>query len=261
MAEEEGGITRKRQIIGTYEQHGVILRELDGIEACKNAPILEAFPHVGVTGILATQYIIDQLDLPLVGVVTQSDGIPTSVVMKSQPGPSIRVYGNSKMICWISETKLSEKCSRGIVQLLLDFAHRHESPMIFCAEGVPTQDTVVKRSKLSFLTTDEQSGKLLTSLGHEYLNEAVISGVTGGIVAESPFLEMNTTCLLCPSSAFFPDASSALELVKVLIRLNPQLKEINTSPLEDKASFLEDKVKKIMKLSNSGGGPPAGMFG
>jgi predicted ATP-grasp superfamily ATP-dependent carboligase len=109
MEEEEGQVTRKRQVVQKYDINGVLLRELDGVEKCRNAPILESFPSVGVTGILATQYIIDQLNLPLVGVVTHMEGTPTSVVMKSQPGPSIRVYGDERLVAWISETKLSDK--------------------------------------------------------------------------------------------------------------------------------------------------------
>jgi len=252
----------KRRVITTYEKDGITLRELDGIEKVEGAPIIEAFPVVGVTGLLSVQYIIDQLDLPLVGVVAQPDGLPTSVVMKSQPGPSIRIYGNEKLVAWVSETKPSEKVARGVVQLIIEFAHRHHSSMIYCVEGVPTQDNVVNRQKLSFLTTNEKIGHRMKELGHEYVFEAVITGVTGGIVVESPFIEMDTTCLLCPSSAYFPDASSALELVKILIQLVPSLKEVDTTPLENKASFIENKVKKLMKLSTSGGGgPPAGMFG
>jgi len=128
-------------------------------------------------------------------------------------------------------------------------------------EGVPTQDSVVKRNKMNFLTTDEGVAKVLQDEGHEITDEAVISGITGGLVAECPFIKSHLTCLLCPASAFFPDASTSLELVKILIRLVPSMQLIDTSPLQDKASFLEDKVKKIMKLSSSGGGPPAGMFG
>jgi predicted ATP-grasp superfamily ATP-dependent carboligase len=128
-------------------------------------------------------------------------------------------------------------------------------------EGVPTQDSIVKRNKMNFLTTDEAVAKLLQEQGHEFTDEAVISGITGGLVAECPFIQCHLTCLLCPASAFFPDASTSLELVKILMRLIPGMQDVDTSPLQDKASFLEDKVKKIMKLSSSGGGPPAGMFG
>ena len=256
-----GSVTKKRQVVGVYEKDGVVLRELDGVEVCKGAPVMEAFPIVGVTGVLAAQYIIDQLSLPLVGVVDPSDGTPTAVVMKSQPGPAIRLYGNDKLVVWISETKLTDKTTRAIVQMILSFAERHESSAIYCVEGVPTQESVVKRTKMNFLTTDEGVAKILQELGHEFTDEAVISGITGGLVAESPFIKGNLTCLLCPASAFFPDASTSLELVKILMQLVPGMQNVDTSPLQDKASFLEDKVKKILKLSNSGGGPPAGMFG
>ena len=123
---------RKRRVVGVYEDSGVVLRELDGVDTCRGAPVLQAFPIVGVTGddeeervtekkrerekrekerekererdfrcclvcvhwcfyfvfvdagVLAAQYLIDQLSLPLIAVADQSDGAPTAVVMKSQ---------------------------------------------------------------------------------------------------------------------------------------------------------------------------------
>tara|TARA_R110002050_G_scaffold296044_1_gene455581 strand:+ start:308 stop:523 length:216 start_codon:yes stop_codon:yes gene_type:complete len=39
-------------------------------------------------------------------------------------------------------------------------------------------------------------GKKLLEAGHEYLPEAVISGVTGGVIAEAPYFEVYRSCLL-----------------------------------------------------------------
>tara|TARA_R110002050_G_C8690778_1_gene493793 strand:- start:322 stop:615 length:294 start_codon:yes stop_codon:yes gene_type:complete len=80
----EGCLTVKRKVVFKEEEDGVEIRELDGIEKCKGAAVIEAFPHVGVTGLLAVQYIIDQLKLPLVAVVFAPHGLPTAVVMNSQ---------------------------------------------------------------------------------------------------------------------------------------------------------------------------------
>ena len=49
-ASNPGMLTEKRQVVGSFDENGVVLRELDGIEVCKGAPILQAFPIVGVTG-------------------------------------------------------------------------------------------------------------------------------------------------------------------------------------------------------------------
>ena len=55
---EEGCLTLKRTVINRFEYKRLVLRELDGIENCHSAPILESFPLIGITSMIASQYII-----------------------------------------------------------------------------------------------------------------------------------------------------------------------------------------------------------
>ena len=47
--------------------------------------------------------------------------------------------------------------ARAIVRQIISFAERHESGTIYCVEGVPTQESVIKRNKMNFLTTEYKS--------------------------------------------------------------------------------------------------------
>ena len=104
--------------------------------------MLEGFPSVGLTSIISSAHIVEQLGLPLIGVMTSTDGFPPMGVINSgQPSHAVRIFGDKRMVVIVSEIKLGKnaKLIGDVVKLIFDFATRHHSPSIFTIDGLPLE--------------------------------------------------------------------------------------------------------------------------
>jgi predicted ATP-grasp superfamily ATP-dependent carboligase len=143
---------KPEDVIGTVRKYKTFLkRQIGEVELtefneinCKGAVILECFPFVGLVAPLCGKNIVKALKLPLIGVI-ESEHFPVfGVVQNEQPSLPARIYGNQNLVVFMSEMnlKIPPETVRSLVDCIIDFAHRHRSPMIYSIEGKPRPDTV-----------------------------------------------------------------------------------------------------------------------
>lgn len=223
------------------------------LSTLKKAPLLLGFPSIGVTPILISNFIVEQTDLPLIGFFSSPNFPQSTIISQSQPSPSVRIFGDERIVIVMSESKIPEISSNDVVSAILMLSEILSFPMIYCVEGIPNQ--VIddrKRSIMEYITTSPSTHQRLQEMQHKALSEAVIAGLTGGVLARASIVEQNqeephqVTCLLVNSSSLYPDVTSALMAVRVIHLLMGGSWEIDLSPLEESASKMENKVKDIL---------------
>lgn len=143
---------RPDEVLGTVRRFKTFLKRPCGeVELtefsdinCDGAVILECFPSVGLVAPLCGKNIVRALKLPLIGVI-ESEHFPVfSIVQNEQPSHPARIYGNQNLVVFMSEVnlKIPPETVRSIIDAIIDFAHRHRSPMIYSLDGIPKADTV-----------------------------------------------------------------------------------------------------------------------
>lgn len=159
--------------------------------------------------------------------------------------------------------KVVPEMTRDLVKIICAFARKIKSRMLFCVEGVPVEKVEkIERNEMNFLTTSEEFSKKLLELGHKPLHDAVVSGITGGIISEAamsgsdPF---ELTSILAPTSSFYPDAWSSVMIIRCIDELETGWTS-NTSKLENSATELESKVKDLMRSNLKRSGSYSSMY-
>jgi len=95
--------------------------------------------------------------------------------------------------------------------------------------------------------------------------DGIISGVTGGILAQAPLTEQEVTALLAPTSTLFPDPASAVEILKVLDHLIPGIGiDKAAAEMEKEGAALKKMMEGLMQGLTSdlrkSQGAPYGMY-
>jgi len=245
------GFYNKREV-GFTKDYGdslankIKIREFTDIDI-DGAVILTAFPSTSLASILTGGYLREQLKLPLAGIISSNGFPPRCIIEKGVPSHSVRIFGDKRLVVILCEFKLpSNDLINSLATALLEFADRHKSPMILTIEGLPTSDATDK--KLRFISTDRDLSEKLTADAHEPLDEAVVGGVTGALLAEGVLGPIDVSCLLAPTMEAFPDAESAVMVVKVVIHYINTLGndvKIDTAPLESKAGELHSTIENL----------------
>jgi uncharacterized protein len=230
---------------GFSKEYGnVTLREFEGID-CKGASLLEGFPSTGLVSTIAASYIVDALKLPVIGVISSPAFPPTAVVRGHQPYHPVRIYGDKRLVVFLCEFKTPSDATFNLVQAILDFALRHEMKMIYTIEGLPVEARE-PGMPVHYITTDISMAQRLDKLGLKHVDEGVVSGVTGGLLAEGSMCTHQMTCLLSPAMANFPDARAAIEVIRIIDEIMDEIR-IDLGPLEKKALEMERMIKDSLE--------------
>jgi len=234
--------------IGFQQKFGeVTIREFEGID-CEGAPILVAFPTT-ISTILCAGYIREYLNLPLIGSLSSSQFPKRCVVENGLPMHPVRIFGDQKIVVILCEFQIPEDISNSVVESLFDFAERHHSKFMLTIEGIPTDlpsQAIEKQKKFSFISRNENIMQELLSQGHETLNNSVVPGISGLILAEGEFSRVEVVCFGVPAPKF-PEASSTVTILKTLSKLLGV--PIDTSTMEKKAHVLAQSVDKVISSS------------
>ncbi|KAL6061148.1 hypothetical protein QOT17_013064 [Balamuthia mandrillaris] len=237
-----------RKEYGTPHQ-GIVLRELDSINV-KGAVMMTSFPSSSLASILSGGYLREKMELPLVAIISSHLFPSRCIIEKGIPSHSVRIFGDQRLVVVVCEFKIPPELSYLMAEVLLDFALRHEVPMIITIEGVPSESPVGAKPKLQYISTNKKFSHTMEDLQHTGLEEAVVGGITGAIMAEGSLAEPDVGCLLCPTSQEFPDASAAVTVVDAITAFISAMTgnevKVDTSPLEEKASQLHASVEKLL---------------
>eukprot|EP01134_Creolimax_fragrantissima_P006101 CFRG6101T1 len=98
------------------------------------------------------------------------------------------------------------------------------------------------------LLKEEGSVEVTEKPIYKPLDDAVINGVTGGLIAEASLTGMDVCCILVPASAVMPLDVSAAYVVVDTVRILVKGLDLDLSPLQDKAKQLKITEKDIENM-------------
>jgi uncharacterized protein len=237
-----------------------------------NAMLIEAFPTVGLVSSIAGHFIIDQLKLEEIGMVSSRYFMPAAVIHNGFPSPPVRIYAG-KRICGpndsceqivviISEFMPSVDIIKPLGEAILAWAKKKKFRLIVTLEGA----NVVEPKKLAThgVGTTQKMKDLLKTYDIEETKEGMITGITGVLLYEGARLKRDVLCLLADAHTSYPDSRAAATLVETLDKMLPEIK-IDTEPLYKEANEIEQKIRAFIKQAKptapTSGQLPTQMYG
>jgi len=252
----------KPKVILERKKNSITLREFEGCQAVSNAVIVCGFPSTTLTPILTAGFLVEQMNLPLIGVLSSPLFPEKCMIENSLPLPSVRIYGSNKLVVIQGEVKMpSSEVTHDLVSLIFDFAERHSCPMIVATEGLPQENYDRSRDsgKIKFVGTSGSANASLLKEGNTPITEGVISGFSGILLSEGMWAKSDIVCLIAPTASLYPDINATVDILKnmsVLLSL-----PLDTTPLEKKAKKIDSSFAKLVKDEQISRAAPMTMYG
>jgi len=102
-----------------------------------------------------------------------------------------------------------------------------------------------------FFSNNEELSKEMIKLQHKPIQEVSVAGISGGIIAESPYHEIKVCCLFSPLNDLFKfvsvDARAALSVLKCIEILSGGKTKMDLLKYEKDYSKIEDKMVDVIK--------------
>ncbi len=252
----------------------------------KDATVIDGFPSVGLVSSIVANYIVKVLSLEQVGVL-DSDYFPAlSLVRRSEPLDTVRIYAGPRVgsetsgdqiVVFISEFQPPPNIIRPIASTMLDWLHDEKCRILYSPEGLVIEREGQNNAKIGAaaeaedgegepapevaqLTTREietygigstpRAKKLLEDNHIRLFQEGVITGMAGVLLNQGKRRDFDVISLLAEANPQYPDARAAAKVIETLDKLILHIR-LDSGPLYDEAGVIEAQIKSVQKQTKA----------
>ena len=265
----------------------------DDMEICmlkkvdlKDATVIDGFPSVGLVSSIVANYIVKVLSLEQVGVL-DSDYFPAlSLVRRSEPLDTVRIYAGPRVgsetsgdqiVVFISEFQPPPNIIRSIAGSMLDWLHDEKCRILYSPEGLVIEREGQNSAKPAGEGGEEQgepeaasempqlaareietygigstprARKLLEDNHIKLFQEGVITGMAGVLLNQGKRRDFDVISLLAEANPQYPDARAAAKVIETLDKLILHIR-LDSGPLYDEAGVIETQIKSVQKQTKA----------
>ena len=248
--------------------------EVDSGLNASGALVVSCFPSIGFVSSIVAHYLVDKLDLQLVGGVRHPKLPPVCLVQDGKPLPPMRFYSGEpicnmercdKIVLIASEIQVLPELNLPLADTLLDWCTENGvgATMLIdsYAQGIGQQHSIFDDDQtdetLLGIGSTEVSHQTLEGLGVPLLKQGVVGGITGVMMGESRRRGVDVMAILAESDGesggSLPDARAAARIIECLDGLLPAV-HLDPEPLLAEAQRIEGEIREMMAVHLN---PPA----
>ncbi len=204
----------------------------------EGSSVLMGFPGSGLVGSIALQYLVDQMEFELIGVMTSKYFPPLAMMNKGVINVPFRLYEKGKLVVVVADIPIHAMICYEISNGIMDWLKPFNILEVVTIAGIVTNEP--EKRVFGVSTTDEDLEKIkdLTII----LPVGSISGIASSILIECKVRGIPAYGLLGETiNAPDPRASAAtLEVLKKMYEI-----DLDTQPLIEQAEEIESAMHKI----------------
>jgi uncharacterized protein len=210
------------------------------------AKMIVGLPDVGLVGLIATSYLISELDLEEIAHM-DSDLLPPVVVLhKGLPHAPLRFYGNKNLIAVISELAVPAPAIYKVMREIMDWGQAKKVKTVVSMGGIPAENRqTIKEPKVFGAASNQELLDALTKKGVQIMKEGYMVGPQALSMRYSVNKNIPAIAILAQSFYNYPDPQAAAIALKELTKISDI--KVDVSKLLEKGEEIRLKARDIMK--------------
>ena len=207
----------------------------------KNPTIFVGFVGAGLVGTIATDHMINELNMKEVGFLRSKHLPPSTVFMQGRLRHPFRIYSNNDgSICVIiSEIIISKNGIYNIAMAILEWAEKKGSNEIIVLDGVAAS----KHDGEAFFAAEVDLCRIMEENDIKMIPQGFITGISGGILNECLIRKIRGVTLLAKADERTPDPVAAATIIEAVNRLYET--EIDTTNLKKQKKQLGVELREL----------------
>lgn len=224
--------------------------------ALEDPVLLEGLPGVGLVGKIATDHIVDTLDMTYIGNV-DCDGLPKIAVYGEDARPvepPVRLYADEEqdLLALQSDIPVSRETASDFAEVITDWVMEQDAFPMYLS-GLPLEDYEPGEVPTVFGVATGEGAQLLDQTEIEHPKErGVIGGPTGALVNRANLQDLDGCGLIVESDPQFPDPAAARQLIVNGIEPLADI-DVETQDLVDRAEEIREQKEKLAKRMQEAG--------
>jgi len=203
-------------------------------------------PDVGLVGIIATSYLISELNLEEIAYMDSDLFPPVVVLHKGLSHAPLRIYGNKNLIAVISELAVATPAIYTIMREIVDWGQAKKVKRIVSMGGIPIESRQsIKEPEVFGAASNEELLDTLSKSGLNIMNEGYIVGPQALSMRYSVSKKIPAIAILAQSFYNYPDPQAAAMALKELSKISDV--KVDISKLLEKGEEIRLKARDMMK--------------
>ncbi len=260
--------------------------EVDEGVNSSGALLVSCFPSVGFVSSIVAHFLVEKLELELVGGVRHPKLPPVCLVQEGKPLPPIRFYAGEpicnmdqcdKVVLIASEIQIPSELilplSTGLIDWIVSSGVSSTILVDSFAHGIDSSHSIFDEDEgmesMLGIGSKESSHDLLKDIGVPLLKQGLVGGMTGVMMGECRRRRIDALAILAESDGeigqgVIPDARAAARIIGRMDGLLPAV-HLDPEPLMEEAQRIEGQIRDMMAVhlnpSQDTSGAPTGMYG
>lgn len=211
--------------------------------------LIVGFPGTGLVGSICANYIIEKKTMHQIASVDSEYIIPAAIYIGGKLRHPFRIYADDKKALYVivCEAPLRPEGIHSIMELVVTWASMNQVKEVLVLDGVPVRGGGLpnKHRKPMILSSSSPSSSYNASKDDSIRN-AMMMGVSGGLISACLSDEMPCTAVLIPSISGIPDPEGAAMLLENISEMPSVPLEIDVEPLRQEGQAIKRQLKGFM---------------
>lgn len=211
--------------------------------------LIAGFPGTGLIGGIASEQLINVLELEQVASVKSDEFPPTAVIFDGIPRRPVRFFAGKGLLLVKSDMVIPSDLADGLSKAVIDWAVDNGVKEVIIFDGIPKreepEDDIKVWGALSTYDATEKAKKLDIDL----IKRGAITGISSSLLLYAGEKDIRAVGMLAEGSSKLPDPRAAAVLLEKFAEYRDL--EIDTQSLLDSADEMESQFAQLVDRTRS----------
>ncbi|MFW6072113.1 MAG: proteasome assembly chaperone family protein [Thermoplasmatota archaeon] len=223
--------------------------------------LLAGFPGIGLVGGIASEQLINTLDLEQVASLDCDEFPPTAVVFDGIPRRPVRFFYGEGFLLVKSDMVIPPELTNSLAEKIVEWAQEKGVNEIFIMDGVQKRDESEENKIWGVLSGHTYEGEA-EEIDLDIIERGAITGISSSLILTAHEKDLKAIGMYIESNPKLPDPRAAVSLLQKFAGIKDI--EIETESLIERAEELEEMYNQMVsqakqaqkKMDRSSATPP-----
>ncbi len=218
------------------------------IHADRDMPDIEymvaGFPGMGLIGGMASEQLINTLELEQVASIDCDRFPPTAVIFDGIPRRPVRVFAGSGMLLAKSDMVIPPVLTAQLAEHIVTYARENGAREAIVFDGIQEREDADEENKVWAIVSSHDAAEKAEEAGIDLIKRGAIAGMSSSLLLHAQQQNIEAIGMLAEGTPKLPDPRAAAKLLQIFASYKNL--DIDTSPLIESADQLEQQYAQLV---------------
>ncbi len=207
--------------------------------------LVAGFPGIGLIGGIASEQLINTLDLEQVASINCDEFPPTAVIFDGVPRRPVRFFAGSGFLLVKSDMVIPPHLANSLAKELIDWSTDNDIEEVIIFDGIPESQESDEKNHIWGVISTHSAASHAEKLDIDVIKRGAISEISSSLLLYAHENKIEAVAMLAEGSSKMPDPRGAAALLDKFADYMEI--DVDTSALLESAEELEQEYAKLVE--------------